>query len=49
MGLHLRGNTEGYLRSASRHKKLRIHAGTHYHGFYTKEAGTTSSASSITG
>jgi predicted acyl esterase len=37
MGLHLRGNTEGYLQSASRHKKLRIHAGTHYHAFYTKE------------
>ena len=37
MGLHLRGNTEGYVRSASRHKKLRIHAGTHYHGFYTEE------------
>jgi putative CocE/NonD family hydrolase len=37
MGLHLRGNTEGYLRAASRHKKLRIHAGTHYHGFYTAD------------
>ena len=37
MGLHLRGNTEGYMRSASKHKKLRIHAGTHYHAFYTKE------------
>ncbi len=37
MGLHLRGNTEGYLRSASRHKKLRIHAGTHYHAFYTED------------
>src|SRR5262245_15229526 len=38
MGLHLRGNTEGFLRAASRHKKLGIHAGTHYHGFYTEEA-----------
>src|SRR3974390_2639883 len=26
MGLHLRGNTEGYVRAASRHKRLRIHA-----------------------
>jgi len=38
MGLHLRGNTEGYVRAASRHKKLRIHAGTHYHAFYAEEA-----------
>jgi predicted acyl esterase len=37
MGLHLRGNTEGYLRSASKRKKLRIHAGTHYHPFYSEE------------
>ncbi|MBM3358254.1 MAG: CocE/NonD family hydrolase [Betaproteobacteria bacterium] len=37
MGLHLRGNTEGYLRAASRHKKLRIHAGTHYHPFYSED------------
>jgi uncharacterized protein len=37
MGLHLRGNTEAYLRARSRHKKLRIHAGTHYHPFYTEE------------
>ena len=37
MGLHLRGNTEGYARAASRHKKLRIHAGTHYHPFYSNE------------
>ncbi len=35
--LHLRGNTEGYLRAASKHKKLRIHAGTHYHSFYSEE------------
>ena len=38
MGLHLRGNTEGYMRAASKHKKLRIHAGTHYHPFYAEEA-----------
>jgi predicted acyl esterase len=37
MALHLRGNTEGYMRAASRNKKLRIHAGTHYHGFYTRD------------
>ncbi|MGB7541896.1 MAG: CocE/NonD family hydrolase [Burkholderiales bacterium] len=37
MGLHLRGNTEGWLRAASKHKKLRIHAGTHYHPFYSEE------------
>ncbi len=38
MGLHLRGNTEAYMRARSRHKKLRIHAGTHYHPFYAAEA-----------
>jgi predicted acyl esterase len=37
MGLHLRGNTEGFTRSASILKKLRIHAGTHYHPFYSAE------------
>jgi uncharacterized protein len=37
MGLHLRGNTEGFMRAASAQKKLRIHAGTHYHPFYTEE------------
>jgi len=37
MGLHLRGNTEGYVRAASKEKKLRIHAGTHYHSFYSEE------------
>src|SRR5436309_7371531 len=40
MGLHLRGNTEGYMRAASTHKKLRIHAGTHYHPFYSEEGRT---------
>jgi len=38
MGLHLRGNTEAFMRAASKHKKLRIHAGTHYHPFYAGEA-----------
>src|SRR5262245_34066083 len=37
MGLHLRGNTEAYMRARTRHKKLRIHAGTHYHPFDTEE------------
>ena len=38
MGLHLRGNTEAFVRTKSKHKKLRIHAGTHYHPFYADEA-----------
>jgi hypothetical protein len=37
MGLHLRGNTEAFMRAASPHKKLRIHAGTHVHPFYTAD------------
>jgi putative CocE/NonD family hydrolase len=37
MGLHLRGNTEAFMRAASPHKKLRIHAGTHVHPFYTED------------
>ena len=37
-GLHLRGNTEAYVRAASKHKKLRIHTGSHVHPFYTEEA-----------
>jgi predicted acyl esterase len=37
MGLHLRGNTEAFMRAASPHKKLRIQAGTHVHPFYTEE------------
>ena len=37
MGLHLRGNTEAYLRAPSKHKRLRIHAGTHYHPFYSED------------
>src|SRR5712675_1330463 len=35
--LHLRGNTEAYMRSPSKHKKLRIHNGSHVHPFYTDE------------
>jgi len=37
MGLHLRGNTEAFMRAATPHKELRIHAGTHVHPFYTEE------------
>jgi uncharacterized protein len=37
-GLHLRGNTEAFMRSPSKHKKLRIHTGSHVHPFYTDEA-----------
>jgi uncharacterized protein len=37
MGLHLRGNTEAFMRAATPHKKLRIHAGTHVHPFYTAD------------
>jgi uncharacterized protein len=36
-GLHLRGNTEAFMRAGSRHKKLRIHTGSHVHPFYTEE------------
>ena len=38
MALHLRGNTEAFMRAASRHKKLRIHTGSHVHPFYREEA-----------
>jgi predicted acyl esterase len=37
MALHLRGNTEAFTRAASKHKKLRMQAGTHVHPFYTEE------------
>jgi putative CocE/NonD family hydrolase len=33
----LRGNTEAYMRAASKHKKLRMHTGSHVHPFYTEE------------
>ena len=35
--LHLRGNTEGYMCAASKHKKLRIHTGSHFHPFHSEE------------
>ena len=37
MALHLRGNTEAFMRAASPHKKLRMHSGTHVHPFYTED------------
>ena len=36
-GLHLRGNTEAFMRSTSPHKKLRMQNGTHVHPFYSAE------------
>ncbi len=35
--MHLRGNTEAFLNAASKHKKLRIHTGTHFHPFHAEE------------
>jgi len=35
--LHLRGNTEGFVNAKSKHKKLRIHTGTHFHPFHSEE------------
>jgi len=35
--LHLRGNTEAFMCAASKHKKLRIHTGTHFHPFHSEE------------
>ena len=35
-GLHLRGNTEGYLRAASGQKWLEVHCGPHWGEFYTE-------------
>jgi predicted acyl esterase len=37
MGLHLRGNSEAFIRSHLRHKRLRLHAGTHIHPFHSEE------------
>ena len=37
MGLHLRGNTEAFVRAATPHKKLRMHLGSHVHPFYTED------------
>jgi hypothetical protein len=36
--MHLRGNTEAFMCAASKHKKLRIHTGSHFHPFYAAEA-----------
>ena len=36
--MHLRGNTEAFMCAASKHKKLRIHTGSHFHPFYREEA-----------
>jgi predicted acyl esterase len=35
--MHLRGSTEAFMRAASKHKKLRIHTGTHFHPFHSEE------------
>jgi predicted acyl esterase len=37
MGLHLRGNTEAFMLSPSKNKKLRMQNGSHVHPFYTAE------------
>ncbi|OGA52988.1 MAG: hypothetical protein A3F74_17775 [Betaproteobacteria bacterium RIFCSPLOWO2_12_FULL_62_58] len=34
-GLHPRGNFEGYMRAASKHKWLEVHGGSHWAPFYT--------------
>ena len=49
VGLHLRGNVEGFMNAASKHKKLRIHSGTHFHPFHSRKDASTSCASSTTG
>jgi len=36
--MHLRGNTEGYMLAASKHKQLRTHTGSHFHPFHAEEA-----------
>jgi predicted acyl esterase len=38
--MHLRGNTEGFMLAASKHKKLRVHTGTHFHPFHSEEGRT---------
>ena len=35
--MHLRGSTEAFMLAASKHKKLRIHTGTHIHPFHSEE------------
>src|SRR5258706_14498855 len=38
--MHLRGNTEAFMCAASKHKKLRVHVGTHFHPFHSEEGRT---------
>ena len=40
MGLHGRGNFEGYYRSASKEKWLQVHGGNHRDPFYSREGRT---------
>lgn len=37
LGLHLRGNVEGYVRSASKQKWLSTHGGNHYVPFFSED------------
>ncbi len=37
MGLHLRGNVQGFLGAGSRQKWLQMHGGTHWESFYLPE------------
>ena len=37
LGLHLRGNIEGFLRAGSPNKWLSVHIGTHFESFYAPE------------
>ena len=37
MGLHLRGNVQGYLGAGSKEKWLQLHGGTHWESFYLPE------------
>lgn len=37
IGLHLRGNTEGFMRAGSRQKWLEMHGDTHWTEYYTRE------------
>ncbi len=37
MGLHLRGNSEAFIRSPLKAKKLRLHSGTHIHPFHSED------------
>ncbi|CNF04559.1 X-Pro dipeptidyl-peptidase (S15 family) protein [Mycobacterium tuberculosis] len=36
-GLHLRGNVEAFVNSASEHKWLELHGGNHWAGFYSRD------------